>query len=185
MQPRSVQSLSIAACASLALTFAAAAETPPGDASAQPPADAAAPAAADKASGATPKATAEAAEKGTLTSPYASDPKTVADEGHKIYMAAGCNGCHGGGGGGGMGPPLTNPVWVYGKDDDTLFRVIALGSDALQKQGYNRKGSESVVGPMPAMGEIVKSDDDMWKLIAWVRTVNPDSKAPSTAESAQ
>jgi mono/diheme cytochrome c family protein len=185
MQPRSFQSLSIAACASLALAFAAAAETPPGDASAQPPADADALAAADKASGATPKATAEAAEKGTLTSPYAADPKKVADEGHKIYMAAGCNGCHGGGGGGGMGPPLTNPVWVYGKDDDTLFRVIALGTDALQKQGFNRKGSEAVVGPMPAMGEIVKSDDDMWKLIAWIRTVNPDSKAPSTAESAQ
>jgi mono/diheme cytochrome c family protein len=186
MQPLSIQSLSIAACASLALSFAALAETPPSNASAKPPADAAAaPAAGDKASGGTPKATAEAAEKGTLKSPYAADPKAVADEGHKIYMAAGCNGCHGGGGGGGMGPPLTNPVWVYGKDDDTLFRLVALGSDALQKQGYTRKGSEAVVGPMPAMGEIVKSDDDMWKLIAWIRTVNPDSKAPSTAESAQ
>jgi mono/diheme cytochrome c family protein len=40
-------------------------------------------------------------------------------------MAAGCNGCHGGGGGGGMAVPLTNPVWIYGDDDDTLFRLIA------------------------------------------------------------
>ena len=77
---------------------------------------------------------------------------SVAEEGHQKYMAAGCNGCHGGGGGGGMGPPLTNQVWVYGKDDDTLFRLIALGSDELQKQGYSRKGSENVVGPMPQMG---------------------------------
>ena len=87
-------------------------------------------------------------------------------------MAAGCNGCHGGTGGGGMGPPLTNQVWVYGKDDDTLFRLIALGSDELQKQGYSRKGSENVVGPMPPMGTVVKSDDDLWKIIAWIRSVN-------------
>jgi hypothetical protein len=27
-----------------------------------------------------------------------------------------------------MAPPLTNPIWIYGKDDDTLFRVITLGT---------------------------------------------------------
>jgi hypothetical protein len=69
-----------------------------------------------------------------------------------------------------MGPPLTNPIWVYGSDDDTLFRLIALGSDELQKQGYSRKGSENVVGPMPAMGSVVKSDADMWKIIAWIKS---------------
>ena len=99
-------------------------------------------------------------------------------------MAAGCNGCHGGGGGGGMGPPLTNEVWVYGKDDDTLFRLIALGSDGLQKQGYARKGSENVVGPMPAMGGVVKSNDDLWKIIAWIRSVNPSS-ASAAADTAR
>ena len=34
------------------------------------------------------------------------------------------------------------------------FRLIALGTDQLQKQGYSRKGSENVVGPMPPMGEL-------------------------------
>ena len=24
-----------------------------------------------------------------------------------------------------MAAPLTNPVWIYGDDDDTLFRLIA------------------------------------------------------------
>ena len=96
-------------------------------------------------------------------------------------MAAGCNGCHGGGGGGGMGPPLTNEVWIYGKDDDTLFRLVALGSDGLKAHGYARKGSENVVGPMPAMGEVVKTDDDMWKIIAWIRSVNPSSASASAA----
>ena len=65
--------------------------------------------------------------KGQLKSPYA-DFASVAEEGHRKYMAAGCNGCHGGGGGGGMAAPLTNPVWIYGDDDDTLFRLITLGT---------------------------------------------------------
>jgi len=135
------------------------------------------------AAGGKPAETASAAEKGTLKSPYA-DYASAAEEGHQKYMAAGCNGCHGGGGGGGMGPPLTNPVWIYGKDDDTLFRLIALGSDALKKQGYARKGSENVVGPMPPFGTIVKSDDDLWKIIAWMRSVNPSSAEGSSASAA-
>lgn len=124
-------------------------------------------------SGESPLETARNAAKGSLTNPYTPDEKVVKD-GHAIYMAAGCNGCHGGGGGGGMGPPLTNKVWIYGQDDDTLFRVIALGTDELQSQGYSRKGSENVVGPMPPSGNIVKSTDDMWKIIAWMRSVGPD-----------
>ncbi len=137
-------------------------------------------AAAPAAGGGTPQQTAEKAEKGSLKNPH-TDPKSVAEEGKKIYMAAGCNGCHGGTGGGGMGPPLTNPIWVYGSDDDTLFRLVALGSDGLTKQGYSRKGSENVVGPMPAQGTIVKSDDDLWKIIAWIRTINPSSGGGSSA----
>ncbi len=129
-----------------------------------------------------PLQTAQSAEKGTLSNPH-TDYESVAAEGRKIYMAAGCNGCHGGTGGGGMGPPLTNPIWIYGADDDTLFRLIALGSDELQQQGFSRKGSEAVVGPMPAQGMIVKSDDDMWKIIAWIRSVNPSSLGDSSAAS--
>jgi mono/diheme cytochrome c family protein len=114
--------------------------------------------------------------KGQLKNPY-TNFDNVADEGHRKYMAAGCNGCHGGGGGGGMAAPLTNPVWIYGDDDDTLFRLITLGTgklspgDAFGKLGYKRKGSEAVVGPMPPFGEIIKTDDDLWKIIAWIRSV--------------
>jgi mono/diheme cytochrome c family protein len=140
------------------------------------------PAPGGEAGAGTPAATAESAAKGELKSPYPDFAK-VADEGHKKFMSAGCNGCHGGTGGGGMGPPLTNQVWIYGKDDDTLFRLVALGSDGLQKQGYHRKGSENVVGPMPPMGKIVKSDDDLWKIIAWIRSVNPSSASASAETS--
>lgn len=126
----------------------------------------------ESASTSSPMETAQSAEKGALKNPYSTDDAAVVEEGHEIYMAAGCNGCHGGTGGGGMGPPLTNPVWIYGKDDDTLFRLTALGTDALQEQGYTRTGSENVVGPMPAQGTIVKSTDDMWKMITWIRSIN-------------
>src|SRR5262245_19312422 len=95
-----------------------------------------------------------------------------------------CNGGHGGTGGGGMGPPLTNQSWVYGSDDDTLFRLIALGTDQLQKQGYSRKGSENVVGPMPPMGTVLKAPDDIWKVIAWIRSVNPSSAGGGAGPSA-
>jgi hypothetical protein len=139
--------------------------------------------AAAGAQGGNPTELAKTAEKGSLKSPYA-DYKTVAEEGHQKFMSAGCNGCHGGTGGGGMGPPLTNEVWVYGKDDDTLFRLIALGSDELKKQGYTRKGSENVVGPMPPMGGVLKSPDDEWKIIAWIRSVNPSSAGAAPSASA-
>lgn len=125
----------------------------------------------------------ESTEKGQLKNPYADDPESVAEEGHKIYMGLGCNGCHGGTGGGGMGPPLTNPIWVYGSDGDTLFRFVTLGSDGYQKE-YNatRKGSENVVGPMPPMGGAnIESADDLWKVISWIRTINPDSGGGSSS----
>ncbi len=126
----------------------------------------------------TPWERAVATPKGQLESPYPNPPSVVVEEGYQKYMAAGCNGCHGGGGGGGMAAPLTNPVWIYGDDDDTLFRVIALGTGTLSpenefgKLGYRRTGSEAVVGPMPDFGEIVLTDDDLWKIIAWMRSVH-------------
>lgn len=73
---------------------------------------------------------------------------------------------------GGMGPPLTNAVWVYGNDDDTLFRLITLGSQDLAKAGYNRKGTESVVGPMPPFKNIIKSDNDLWKIVTWIKSLS-------------
>ena len=120
--------------------------------------------------------------KGQLTSPYP-NYTSVAEEGQSLYLSLDCNGCHGGGGGGGMAAPLTNPVWIYGDDDDTLFRLITLGTGSLspgsafQKEGYVRKGSENVVGPMPPYGNIIKTDNDVWKIIAWIRSKNCERDA--------
>ena len=117
----------------------------------------------------------KATPKGGLHNPYKDKIAEIADPGHKKYMSAGCNGCHGGGGGGGMCPPLTNDTWVYGPDDDTLFRLIAEGSDALKANGYHRVKQEVVVGPMPPFGGIIKTSDDLWRIITWIRSVNPSS----------
>lgn len=122
--------------------------------------------------GETPLQRATTAPRGTLRSPYTDWP-AISAEGHKIYLSMDCGSCHGGGGGGGMAPPLTNPVWIYGNDDDTLFRIIVLGTgEAFKRQGFRRKGSEAVVGPMPPFGETLKSDDEVWKIIAWIRSVS-------------
>jgi mono/diheme cytochrome c family protein len=115
--------------------------------------------------------------KGGLHNPYADKvtDAAFAEEGHKTYLSAGCNGCHGGGGGGGMCPPLTNDTWVYGPDDDTLFRLVTLGSDGLKDAGYHRVKQEVVVGPMPQFGTILKTSDQLWKIITFIRSVNPSS----------
>jgi cbb3-type cytochrome c oxidase subunit III len=156
-----------------------------GDAAAPAAGDAAAPAAATaggdagaccKADDTTPPLDLiKATPKGGLHNPYKDKIAELTDPGHKKYLSAGCNGCHGGGGGGGMCPPLTNDTWVYGPDDDTLFRLIALGSDGLKAAGYHRVKQEVVVGPMPPFGGIIKTSDDLWKIIAWIRSVNPSS----------
>ena len=146
------------------------------------PADAAAPAAAGGGECCKPGDTTppldliKATPKGGLHNPYNDKIAEIADEGHKKYLSSGCNGCHGGGGGGGMCVPLTNDTWVYGPDDDTVFRLVALGSVDLTKAGYKRVKSEVVVGPMPPFGGIIKTSDDLWKVIAWMRSVNPGSE---------
>ena len=118
----------------------------------------------------------KATPKGGLHNPYNDKIADMTEAGHKKYLSFSCNGCHGGGGGGGMCVPLTNDTWVYGPDDDTVFRLIALGSVDLTKAGYKRVKSEVVVGPMPPFGGIIKTSDDLWKVIAWMRSVNPGSE---------
>jgi mono/diheme cytochrome c family protein len=144
-------------------------QTPP--ASGAPGASPGAPAAAAGASGGamTPVQRADATPKGQLKNPYSDSDAASVQAGQKLYMNYGCSGCHGGTGGGGMCPALTNDIWVYGGDDDTLFRLVAYGSETLQSKGYARKSQENVVGAMPPMGQIVKTDDDLWRILAFVR----------------
>jgi mono/diheme cytochrome c family protein len=123
--------------------------------------------------GKSPTDVAASAPKGTLRNPYTGQVDKI-KEGHELYFSYSCNGCHGGDGGGGMCPPLTRVVWIYGSDDDTLFRLITLGSQDLQHDGYTRHNVVHVVGPMPPFGELIESDDQLWKILAFVRSVYAD-----------
>jgi mono/diheme cytochrome c family protein len=128
-----------------------------------------------KITGNSPEEVVKDAAKGTLRNPYTDDLEKI-EAGRALFFSYSCNGCHGGTGGGGICPPLSNETWVYGSDDDTLFRLITLGSDQLQAAGYYRKGMENVVGPMVPFGQLIKSDDELWKIIAFVRSIyNGDS----------
>jgi len=109
------------------------------------------------------------APKGSLHNPFNGNA-AMAKAGHKLFFQYGCNGCHGGDGGGGICPPLINGVWIYGGSDDTLFRLVSLGSVKLQAAGYYRQTIENVVAPMPSMGPLFKSDADLWKIITWIRS---------------
>jgi mono/diheme cytochrome c family protein len=120
-----------------------------------------------------PLALAQTSKVGTLVNPYQAKEdahdQALADEGHQLFGNYGCPGCHGFGGGGGMCPPITNGIWIYGDKDDTLFRLVALGSVDLQKQGFSRQAIENIVAPMPSFGSIITKPDDLWKIISWVK----------------
>jgi mono/diheme cytochrome c family protein len=108
--------------------------------------------------------------KGKLVNPYKDTQAAIVAAGSQLFQGYSCSGCHGGGGGGGICPPLTNGVWIYGGSDDTLFRLVTLGSDELQKAGYSRQAVENVVAPMPPFGGAIKSADDLWKILTFVRS---------------
>jgi mono/diheme cytochrome c family protein len=103
-----------------------------------------------------------------VKNPYTDKADAIA-QGKELFVSMACSGCHGAGGGGGMCPPVINDTWVYGSDDTTLFNLVKLGSTGLQAKGYTRIGHESVVGDMPPFAGVV-TDDQEWKLIAYVRS---------------
>lgn len=166
---RNTFAISFAGVVMLTATLLYAQQQQPGQGGAAAPG--ASPGSAPAAAGAqmTPVQRAESAAKGTLKNPYSDSDQAVVQSGLALYMSYGCSGCHGGTGGGGMCPPLTNDVWVYGGDDDTLFRLVSYGSQVLQGKGYSRTGQENVVGAMPPMGSIIKTDDELWRILTFVR----------------
>ncbi|MCI2245194.1 cytochrome c [Xanthomonas sp. PPL568] len=160
-------------------------ETPPAPAATPAPAaPAAAPASAPASA---PTAAAPAAAAAPAPAPAAAvtpipkgppvkvTPELVA-EGKAIFNSAGCTACHGGTGGGGMCPPLTNDIWVYGNDDDTLRTLIIEGTAGMAAHGKTRIGHEKVVGQMPPFGPVLKPGDTE-KLLAFIHSINKTAGA--------
>jgi len=116
---------------------------------------------------------------GGLHSPYQDYAKLAKEEELvKQFRLPGCNECHGGGGGGGFCPALSQGVWFWGNTDDVLFRLVALGSADLEKQGFTRIQYGTVHAGMPMMGHTIKTADDLWKIIAFIRSINPPGTNP-------
>jgi mono/diheme cytochrome c family protein len=116
---------------------------------------------------------------GGLHSPYPDYAKLAKEEDlAHVFRLPGCNECHGGTGGGGFCPALSQGVWFWGNTDDVLFRLVTLGSAELEKQGFTRIQWGSVHGPMPPMGMTIKTADHLWKIIAFIRSINPAGTNP-------
>jgi cytochrome c(L) len=101
------------------------------------------------------RVTAEEQAKPEKLNPYAGNAEAI-QQGRTLYLQTGCSACHGAGGGGGMGPALLDDEWKFGSDDRTLFKLI--------------KG-EIPQQTMPAAFGGVLQDDDIWKIIAFVRSL--------------
>ena len=116
---------------------------------------------------------------GGLHSPYQDYAKLAKEqELVKDFRLPGCNECHGGGGGGGMCPALSQGIWFWGNTDDVLFRLVTLGSAELEKSGFTRYQYGSVHAPMPPMGFSIHTSDELWKIIAFIRSINPPGTNP-------
>lgn len=111
-------------------------------------------------------------DKGQLKSPLSVTPEIIA-EGKALYQTKTCGACHGGNGSGIHCPSLVNDAWIYGEDDDTLFRLVAVGSEEMLSGGYTRGDKEKHAGPMPPFGEMISNEQELWKIIAYIRSLKP------------
>jgi cytochrome c oxidase cbb3-type subunit III len=88
----------------------------------------------------------------TVTNPFEGDSKAVAD-GHRLFIAMNCAGCHGYDAAGNMGPNLTDRAWRYGGTPLAIYQSISQG----RPQG------------MPSWGQALPPQD-IWKLVAFVQS---------------
>lgn len=87
--------------------------------------------------------------------PYSGNPD-ILPEARKLFLSNGCNACHGLMGGGGMGgKPFLDDEWVFGSDDETLYKLI--------KGQIPKQTMPKAFASMP--------DDQVWKLVSYVRSM--------------
>ena len=100
------------------------------------------------------------------TNPLASDAKAI--ERGRINFRGRCAVCHGIDAKGYRGSDLTTGEWVHGGSDVQLFRTIATGV----------QGTE-----MPGNGNL--SEDEVWQLIAYLRTLAGPTGGPERGDAAR
>lgn len=113
-------------------------------------------------------------DKGQLKNPLSITPELI-EEGKALFQAKTCGACHGANGGGIHCPSLKNDAWIYGSDDDTLFRLVTVGSEAMLANGYSRGDKEKHAGPMPGFGATIADEQELWKIIAYIRSLQAEA----------
>lgn len=88
-----------------------------------------------------------------VANPVGGDAGAIED-GHRLFIAMNCAGCHGYDAKGGMGPDLTDAYWRYGGMPSSIYNSIYEG----RPQG------------MPAWGRALPALD-IWKLVAFVQSL--------------
>ncbi len=90
-----------------------------------------------------------------LSNPYTGNAGAIM-EGQALWQQVGCAGCHGAKGGGGICPAVSDNVWKFGSDDETLFKLVK--GDIPQQT-------------MPAVFGQALKEDEIWKLLAYIRSL--------------
>jgi mono/diheme cytochrome c family protein len=88
-----------------------------------------------------------------IANPLAGNANAI-EEGHRLFIAMNCAGCHGYDAKGGMGPNLTDAYWRYGGMPSSIYNSIYEG----RPQG------------MPAWGRALTAQD-IWKIVAFVQSL--------------
>lgn len=96
-------------------------------------------------------------QKPKKLNPFTGNEEAI-KEGRQLYLQSGCPGCHGSGGGGAMAgaTAFIRDTWKFGGDDETYFKVT--------KGTYPGQ-------TMPAVFGSVLTDEQIWKIIAWIRSI--------------
>lgn len=102
---------------------------------------------------------------GVLRNPYEGNAAAIA-QGRRLFQSMNCVGCHASQGGGGIGPPLSDDQWIYGSEPAQIFLTITQGRP---------NGMPSFAAALP--------EDEMWKLVAYVRTLSAPGGKPPPAQT--
>ena len=96
-------------------------------------------------------------QKPKKLNPFTGNEEAI-KEGRQLYLQSGCPGCHGSGGGGAMAgaTAFIRDTWKFAGDDETYFKVT--------KGTYPGQ-------IMPAVFGAILKDDEIWKIIAWIRSI--------------
>ena len=108
------------------------------------------------------------AQQAEVKNPFTGDAQAI-DQGQQLFRLA-CAGCHGLNAKGVRGPDLTTGQWSHGGTDAQLFQTIMRGIPGTEMPGAQISNT---------------TDDQVWALIAYLRTLSGPTSAEEQRGNAQ